>query len=40
MSTGPELAFFYIFGLLAAVEHDYINHALIDVLADTLYFTP
>ena len=35
MSTGPELAFFYICGLLAAVEHDYINHALIDVLADT-----
>ena len=35
MSTGAELAFFYIFGILAAVELDYINHALVDVLADT-----
>ena len=35
MSTGPELPFLYLFGLLDTVEHDYINHVLVGELVDT-----
>ena len=35
MSTGPELAFLYLFGLLDAVEHYYTNYVLVGELVDT-----
>jgi hypothetical protein len=34
VSTGPELAFLYLFGLLDAVEHDYTNYVLVGELVD------